>query len=164
MSLAEISRKKKTKVDRLKLTMKYSPMVERYLMTHKYETMNNVQGWKMLLTQDTEYQKEVEKRMKAYLQISAESKQHFEQWGSEREALKKELTAKIAKNEKIAAKHIKFLAKRKEEQKVNGEYHEKANFIVSIFNNTANINTEDPKSMGLDPKNFGLDQGGGGDY
>jgi len=67
LSLAEISRKKKTKVDRLKLTMKYSPMVERYLMTHKYETMNNVRGWKMLLTQDTEYQKEVEKRMKAYL-------------------------------------------------------------------------------------------------
>jgi hypothetical protein len=55
LSLAEISRKKKCKVDRLKLTMKYSPMVERYLMTHKYETMNNVRGWKMLLTQDTEY-------------------------------------------------------------------------------------------------------------
>jgi hypothetical protein len=40
--------------------------------------------------------------------------------------------------------------KRKEEQKTNGEYHEKANFIVSIFNNTANYNVDDPKSMGLD--------------
>jgi hypothetical protein len=47
--------------------MKYSPMVERYLMTHKYETMNNVRGWKMLLTQDTEAQKEVAQRMKEYL-------------------------------------------------------------------------------------------------
>jgi len=58
--------------------MKYSPMVERYLMTHKYETMNNVRGWKMLLTQDTEYSKEVEKRMKAYLEISAESRRYLE--------------------------------------------------------------------------------------
>lgn len=31
--------------------MRYSPLVERYLMTHNYETMNNVKGWKMLLTQ-----------------------------------------------------------------------------------------------------------------
>jgi hypothetical protein len=95
--------------------------------------------------------------MKGYLQISADSKQHFEQWGRERENLKKELAAKIARNEKIAAKHIKFLAKRKEEQKVNGEYHEKANFIVSIFNNMTNVNPNDPKTMGLDPKNFGID-------
>ncbi len=31
--------------------MKYSPLVERYLLSHKYETMNNVREWKMLLTQ-----------------------------------------------------------------------------------------------------------------
>jgi hypothetical protein len=34
--------------------MKYSPLVERYLMSHKYETMNNVREWKMLLTQRRE--------------------------------------------------------------------------------------------------------------
>jgi hypothetical protein len=36
--------------------MKYSPLVDRYLFTHKYETMNNVRGWKMLLTQKTDAQ------------------------------------------------------------------------------------------------------------
>jgi len=75
--------------------------------------------------------------MKEYLQLSAESKQHFEQWGQERAQLQKETSARISKNEKFANKHIKFLMKRKEEQKTNGEYHEKANFIVSIFNNTS---------------------------
>jgi hypothetical protein len=34
--------------------MKYSPLVERYLLSHKYETMNNVREWKMLLTQRKE--------------------------------------------------------------------------------------------------------------
>ena len=41
--------KKKTNRDRIH--MKYSPLVERYLISHKYETMNNVREWKMLLTQ-----------------------------------------------------------------------------------------------------------------
>ena len=36
--------------------MKYSPLVERYLISHKYETMNNVREWKMLLTQRREAQ------------------------------------------------------------------------------------------------------------
>ena len=130
--------------------MKYSPMVERYLMTHKYETMNNVRGWKMLLTQDTEYSKEVEKRMKCYLDISADSRRYLDKKAKEREAAKKEMHARIAKTEKDASDHIKFLAKRMEEQKTNGEYAEKANFIVSIFNNTANFDPKDPKTMGLE--------------
>lgn len=50
VSLADISRKGVQKNKRKKIIMKYSPLVERYLMTHKYETMNNVRGWKMLLT------------------------------------------------------------------------------------------------------------------
>jgi len=60
------------------------------------------------------------------------------------------MQARIAKTEKDASDHIKFLAKRMEEQKTNGEYAEKANFIVSIFNNTANFDPKDPKTMGLE--------------
>ena len=49
-----IHNKKKGKVmkksNRERVLMKYSPLVERYLMSHKYETMNNVREWKMLLT------------------------------------------------------------------------------------------------------------------
>lgn len=66
VSLADVYSKGVVKSKRQKVTMKYSPLVERYLMTHKYETMNNVRGWKMLITQRTEAQKEVDKKFKAY--------------------------------------------------------------------------------------------------
>ena len=46
--------------------MRYSTLVERYLRTHNYETKNNVKGWKMLLTQRHEAQKEVDFKFKAY--------------------------------------------------------------------------------------------------
>jgi len=50
--------------------MRYSPLVERYLLTHKYETMNNVRGWKMLMTQRTEAQREADRKLKIYKQIA----------------------------------------------------------------------------------------------
>lgn len=53
ISLADIDKKKgkiMKKSNRERIHMKYSPLVERYLLTHKYETMNNVREWKMLLT------------------------------------------------------------------------------------------------------------------
>jgi len=54
VSLADVEGKKKGKImkksNRERIHMKYSPLVERYLITHKYETMNNVREWKMLLT------------------------------------------------------------------------------------------------------------------
>lgn len=53
--------------------MKYSPLVERYLMTHKYETMNNVREWKMLLTQRSEMQKEIDKKFKKYMDIAKQA-------------------------------------------------------------------------------------------
>lgn len=50
--------------------MRYSPLVERYLMTHKYEASNNVKGWKMNLTQRSDAQKEADKKFKMYNQIA----------------------------------------------------------------------------------------------
>jgi hypothetical protein len=35
---------------RQQITMRHSTLVERYLKTHKYETFNNLRGWKMMLT------------------------------------------------------------------------------------------------------------------
>lgn len=52
LSLADIKQSKnvrKTKRDMVR--MRYSPLVERYLKAHNYETMSNVREWKMLLTQ-----------------------------------------------------------------------------------------------------------------
>lgn len=57
LSLIDLNEKKgsaaaasKKQTNRERIHMKYSPLVERYLMSHKYETMNNVREWKMLLT------------------------------------------------------------------------------------------------------------------
>ena len=49
-SLADFDINKPTKSTREHLYMRYSPLVERYLITHNYETINNVKKWKMLLT------------------------------------------------------------------------------------------------------------------
>ena len=49
-SLGDNDMMKNTRTRREKLFMRYSPLVERYLITHNYETINNVRKWKMLLT------------------------------------------------------------------------------------------------------------------
>lgn len=56
ISLAEIGKNGQTRSKRQQECMRYSPLVERYLMTHKYETSNNVKGWKMMLTQRSDAQ------------------------------------------------------------------------------------------------------------
>lgn len=70
VTLADIRRKGPLKADRRCITMRYSPLVERYLLTHKYETMNNVRGWKMLMTQRSEAQREADRKLKIYKQIA----------------------------------------------------------------------------------------------
>ena len=50
--------------------MRYSPLVERYLLTHKYETMNNVRGWKMLMSHKSESQREADRKLKIYKQLA----------------------------------------------------------------------------------------------
>ena len=61
-SLADFNMNKSTKSTRERLYMRYSPLVERYLITHNYETINNVKKWKMLLTQRNGIQKDVDRK------------------------------------------------------------------------------------------------------
>ena len=68
-SLADYDINKKTKSRRQVKFMRYSPLVERYLLNHNYETINNVIGWKMKLTQRSEIQKDVDKKFKKFKQI-----------------------------------------------------------------------------------------------
>ncbi len=75
ISLADVGGRKKgkfqTKSKREMIHMKYSPLVERYLKTHRYETMNNVREWKMLLTQRTDIQKEIDAKFEKYNKIAS---------------------------------------------------------------------------------------------
>ena len=67
--------------------MRYSPLVERYLITHNYETINNVRKWKMLLTQRTEIQKDVDKKFKKFLAIANQANALRTQWNDEYKAM-----------------------------------------------------------------------------
>lgn len=85
-SLADYEISKSTKSRRERLFMRYSPLVERYLITHNYETINNVRKWKMLLTQRTEIQKDVDKKFKKFLMIANQANALRTQWNEEYKA------------------------------------------------------------------------------
>ena len=70
-SLADYEISKNTKSRRERLLMRYSPLVERYLLNHNYETINNVRKWNMLLTQRSEVQKDVDKKFRKFKQIAS---------------------------------------------------------------------------------------------
>ena len=59
--------------------MKYSPLVERYILSHNYETTNNVWEWKMLLTSWHEIQTFVDEKFSKYKKIREEIKKEREE-------------------------------------------------------------------------------------
>lgn len=81
VSLADLAKKSQApvKTRRQQECLRYSPLVERYLMTHKYETSNNVKGWKMYLTQNTGASKEVDRKFKMFKQHAEQSMAMVEQ-------------------------------------------------------------------------------------
>ena len=112
--------------------MKYSPLVERYLKAHKYETMNNVREWKMLLTERTQMQKMVDEKFAKY-QIIAE------QVDAEREGLSKdydvfiaEINRRKAKTEAENKRHIEML-KRKDKELIENGCSEYATLYIIIY-------------------------------
>lgn len=113
---------------------RYSSIVERYLATHKYETFNNVKGWKMLLTHNTEAQKEIDRKFAQYKEIAREALDTALKNEKDYEAMKKKLESKMIANEKKAKKHIQTLKESLAEKKNNGGCAEYSNMVVSIFN------------------------------
>ena len=146
LSLADIQRKGVQKNKSKKVIMKYSPLVERYLMTHKYETMNNVQGWKMLLTQRTEVQKEQDKKFAVYKKMAEQATENCSKLMKEYEEKCAEIKAQLIKNERGAKKHVETLKEGKLEKITNGGYLEYSNMCVSIFN-SEHMNYIDPNNV-----------------
>ena len=93
--------------------MKYSPLVERYLMSHKYETMNNVREWKMLLTQRREAGKsgaiDSSKKFERYRKIAETAVSEMKKISQEYDNNCRIIAEKVRENEKAAAKHIQTL-------------------------------------------------------
>ncbi|CDW78191.1 UNKNOWN [Stylonychia lemnae] len=138
VSLADVESKKKGKImkksNRERIHMKYSPLVERYLITHKYETMNNVREWKMLLTQRTDVQKEIDSKFEKYKKIADQAVNEMKRLRDDYDKTCSVIAEKMRENEKAAAKHIETLKQSKKEKLENGGYSEYANMLVSIFN------------------------------
>lgn len=134
LSLADIKGSKnckKTKRDMVH--MKYSPLVERYLKAHKYETMNNVREWKMLLTQRTGVQKEIDEKFAKYQIIAQQAVDEKNQLSQEYKDFTEEVAKKRAAHENEAKRHIEMLKKKSKELLENG-CSEYANMLVSLFN------------------------------
>lgn len=100
-----------TKSKRERVHMKYSPLVERYLLTHKYETMNNVKAWQMLLTQRTDIQKEIDEKFEKYKRIAQQALETKKKLSKEYTKNCNEIKQKMQENEKAAAEHIRTLKK-----------------------------------------------------
>lgn len=132
MTLADIRRKNTVKSNRQRINMRYSPLVERYLLTHKYETMNNVRGWKMLMTQRTEAQKEADRKFRVYRQIAKQIEQKCQRMKADYDAERDAKLAEVEKVEKRARRHMRSLQNSLKEKIKNGGCDEQANLIVSM--------------------------------
>ena len=134
LTLADVKTSKNaSRTKRDMVHMKYSPLVERYLKAHKYETMNNVREWKMLLTQRTGIQKEIDEKFAKYKLIAEQAVEEKNLISKEYSEFTDEINKKKAKNEAEAKRHIDTLKKKGKELLENGcaEY---ANMLVSLFN------------------------------
>lgn len=123
--------------------MRYSPLVERYLITHNYETINNVRKWKMLLTQRTEIQKDVDKKFKKFLMIANQANALRTQWNDEYKAMCDEADRQNNENKKYETSHKEFLKNSTKEKKENGGYAEFANMMTSIHQQKNSMNKDD---------------------
>ena len=113
--------------------MRYSPLVERYLITHNYETINNVSKWTMLLTQRAEINKIVDAKFKKFRQIAEQSNIQMKAWNKEYEDFCREVDEKHLVNKKDAGSHQKHLQQSGLDKRENGSYSEEANMITSIY-------------------------------
>lgn len=98
--------------------------MERYLLTHKYETMNNVRGWKMLMTQRSEAQREADRKLKIYKQIAEQIETKCRKMDQDYKEAEKREQVEMEKIEKRARRHIKSLQNSLKEKMKNGSYPE----------------------------------------
>ena len=142
-SLADIEINKSTKSRRERLFMRYSPLVERYLITHNYETINNVRKWKMLLTQRTEIQKVVDKKFSKFLAIANQANAMRIAQNKQYKLDIEDIDRRQNENKKGAASHIEILKNSNKEKRENGGYSEFANMMTSVHQQKHNTAMDD---------------------
>lgn len=113
--------------------MRYSPLVERYLMAHNYETINNVRKWNMLLTQRSEVQKDVDKKFRKFKQIAHNAQETSKQLNREYLKEKRQLRKDMNECKAQADAHYEKLKKKFDEKKEMGGLAELSNIYASIY-------------------------------
>jgi hypothetical protein len=121
ISLADFGRKQPPKTRRMKIPMKYSPLVDRYLFTHKYETKNNVRSWKMLITQRTEAANLADRKLKAYNQILEQVEERRQKSKEEYDAQLHQMDEEMKVVIKKAKDHIKTMTQKYQDLKKNAD-------------------------------------------
>lgn len=137
LTLADVgilNKKKEQKAKRTPIQMQYSPLVQRYLEKHQYETMNSVRQWRMMLTQKTQAQKETDLKFIKYQKIAKQAMETKNRVVEELKQYNEEMRQKIIQNEIFAQEHIKLIKKLQQERIESGNYSEYSNMLVSIKN------------------------------
>ena len=138
-SLADYELGKKTKSRQERLEMRYSPLVDRYLKNHNYETINNVRMWKMLLIQRNEIQDEVDKKFKKFKKIADQTMQKHKERTREHKLFIRKMNREILKNKIETRNQLQGLKDRFDDMKENGNEGEFANMITSNFQQKMNV-------------------------
>jgi hypothetical protein len=139
----------KKNTNRERINMKYSPLVERYLMSHKYETMNNVREWKMLLTKHRQggvtpgSQSDSDQKFERYKKIAEAAVDEMKKLSRVYETKCQQIAEKVRMNEKAAARHIQALQLAKKHKMDGGDHPEYSNMLVSMFNSNQVTNMGD---------------------
>lgn len=131
-SIADFDANKPTKSTREHLFMRYSPLVERYLITHNYETINNVKKWKCVLTQRTDIQKNCDAKFKKFKEISNQSVQTKNNLIKEYKSQCKKADEQHSKNKEDSTVQMKYFNASMKDKLRNDKYPEYANIMTAI--------------------------------
>jgi len=139
ITLADIEPSKKftIKAKREIVPMKFSPLVERYLKAKRYETRNQLRPWRMVMTQ-RKNQAETDEKFKNYSRIAEDAVKLKKKLIKDYDALSKRIKKEMQDNEAACMKHILRL-KKDEQQKLQNQASEYANYLVSMFNKEYNM-------------------------
>lgn len=112
--------------------MRYSPLVNRYLMNHNYETINNVREWKMKLIQRHQVQDDIDMKFKKFKQMARAAVQFKKEEEDKFETYKHEAEQKFQESCEQAKAHIEGIIGKLRDAMENGSYPEMTNMLLSI--------------------------------
>ena len=115
-----------------KLRIRYTPVMERYLCSHKYQSCNQIKNWNLRVSKrDLAAEKQTHQRMKSYRKQANDNARntltkfkHFEKYN-------KTIDKKLLENKKYSLRISKFMKNRSKEILTHNP-HEYSNYLASL--------------------------------